>query len=152
MGDTYDSAAEAGADQRPVRCQQSTHRITVEVIGHRSRGPIYCVTYAGQVLLAGCRCPLLEACRALLAKGITGRLEQCRPGNDSWDAAVDIEAGAAWMVIENEDRGPTFGGWTPPTLDAFSRVRHRARTGSDRLATLLPTQEPEPALAAAPAE
>ena len=67
------------------------------------------MTYAGQVLLASCRFPLLEACRALLAKGITGRLELWRAGNVSWDVAVDIEAGAAWTVIETPIRGPVLG-------------------------------------------
>jgi hypothetical protein len=129
-----------------------THRIEVFVTSYGGRGAIYRVMHAGQVLVAGCRCPLLEACRALLARGITGRLEIWRHGKPTWDVAADIEAGSKLTVIESENRGPCFGPWTPAPSDALSRVRHRARTATDGSPVPLPTQEREPVLEPVPAK
>jgi hypothetical protein len=50
---SYDSATDPDTD----RAQQPTLRIGVEVIRYGARGPVYRVTYAGKVLLEGCRCP-----------------------------------------------------------------------------------------------
>src|SRR5262249_29506705 len=98
---------EGAADANPGRTQQHTHRIDVQIIRYGVRGPVYRVLHAGEVLLEGCRCPLFEACRALLAKGITvGRLELWRSGMASWDLAVDVTVGAKLSVVETETEGP----------------------------------------------
>jgi hypothetical protein len=56
----------------------SPHRHRVVALGEREHR--YRVTYEGQTLIASCRVPGLDARRALLAMGITGRLEMWRPG------------------------------------------------------------------------
>jgi hypothetical protein len=50
---------------------------------------------AGNVLLERCRCPIFEVCRALLRRGITGRLEFCGPGRPRADLQLDIEKAPA---------------------------------------------------------
>jgi hypothetical protein len=126
---TYDSAAEADADRArqkaqtiPDRTQQPAHRIEAQITSYGSRGPVYRVMHAGQVLLARSRCPLLDACRALL--------ELWRPGNRSFDAAVDIEVGAQWTILETETESLRLVRWTPSPWNALSR---RGEDGDERL-------------------
>jgi hypothetical protein len=86
--DTYDSAAEAEADRVRQRTPYRDRR-------HR-------LMHAGEVLLKGCRCPIFEACRALLARGITGRLEVWRPDRPLADVRLNIEKGAGFTVMATE--------------------------------------------------
>jgi hypothetical protein len=77
------------------------HRIDIAAL---KRGK-YRVEYAGEVLLDGSTEPLAEACRELLARGFTGRLEMW--GGDSYPRMiVDIEHGARLTVAD--DRGLRF--------------------------------------------
>ena len=55
----------------------------------------------------------VDACRVLLALGITGRLEMWRQGKAWPDMVFDIERAAKWTVLENEDEGPRFILWKP---------------------------------------
>jgi hypothetical protein len=91
-------------------------------------GPVYRVTYDGQTLLARCRCPLLDACRALLAKGVTGRLELCSPGSASFDVSIDIEEGAKWTILETETESLRLVRWTPSPWKGISRRGVAPRT------------------------
>jgi len=119
-------------DAKEDQTERLTHRVDARVIRYGLRGPVYRILHAGEVLLEGCRCPLFEACRALLAKGITGgRVELWRSGEASWALAVDITVGAKLTVVETETEGPRLGKWSVPSLDAISRLRHRARTARD---------------------
>jgi hypothetical protein len=79
-----------------------TTRIEIAEIAYGSRGPIYRVIYDGEVLLEASRVPVFDACRALLAMGIKGRLEVWRPGKTYWDIATDIERGAGLTVEESD--------------------------------------------------
>jgi hypothetical protein len=143
---THDSAAEVDADQS----QRRTHRIAVEVTGYGGRGPIYRVTHPGEVLLEGCRCPVFEPCRALLARGIIGRLELWRAGKASWDLAVDIEVGAGFTIIETDTQSLRLAKWVPAHPEAISRLRHRARTATNVSPVLHPFPEQTPILDAEP--
>jgi len=69
------------------------------------------VAYAGSVLIKSARIPALDACRALLARGLTGKLQVWRPGSQSHDLVLDIEQAAGWTVWENEQEGPRFVRW-----------------------------------------
>jgi hypothetical protein len=133
---SYDSGVDVKAD----RAQQPTLRIEVEVIRYGARGPIFRVTHAGKVLLARSHCPLFETCRALLDKGITGRLELWRPGKSSFDAAVDIRIGAQWTITETEKISIRLARWAS-WWDAVSRVDVEARTRTDGSEVLPPTPE-----------
>ena len=54
---------------------QIIHSITIEPVSQGERGQRYRATYAGAVLVDSSRNPEFDACRALLARGITGKLE-----------------------------------------------------------------------------
>jgi hypothetical protein len=103
---------------------EPTHRIEIAPTRLGGRGQIYAVHHLGEPLLES-RTPILAACRALLAKGITGRLEVCRPGRQHADAHVDIFKGAGWMISE-DDRGLRLQKWAPyPTDRLPGAISHR---------------------------
>jgi hypothetical protein len=117
------------------------YRITIEPVSLGERGRRYRVTYGGSILIEGSRVPVLDACRALLALGITGRLEVWRPGKAWPDMQLEIEAGAKLTVIETEKEGPRFGWWRPfsdAAQDAVSSctVSPQTRAGE------IPVREP----------
>jgi hypothetical protein len=72
------------------------HRITIEPTSIRGeRGQYYRVYFEGAVLIEDTWNPEFEACRALVARGITGRLETWRAGKSHPGMIVpDIEEGA----------------------------------------------------------
>jgi hypothetical protein len=88
-------------------------RIEIEAVGLRERGLRYRVMYAGAVLIKSTRNPEFDACRALLALGITGRLEVWRPGKAHHDLQLDIAKGAGLTVRETEEEGPYIARWRP---------------------------------------
>ena len=69
------------------------HRVVITPTSLGNRGRQYAVTYSGD-LLCESRTPIFAACRVLLARGITGRLEVWRQGRASADLQLDIERGA----------------------------------------------------------
>lgn len=89
-----------------------TARITIEPTRFESRGQLYCVLYDGSTLIEAAREPLLEACRALVAEGVTGRVEMYRPGKTHPDMRADI-ACAARLTVKEGDDGPRFRPWMP---------------------------------------
>lgn len=90
-----------------------THSILIEPVSLGDRGYRYCVTYNGKVLLESVREPLLEACRALAAKGLRGRLQMWRTGKAYPDMVADIERGARLTVAETAGSGPVLRAWQP---------------------------------------
>jgi hypothetical protein len=105
-------------------------RIEIEPIGLGDRGHRYRVTYAGAILIERSHNPELDACRELLAKGITGRLEVWRLGAAFPAMILDIETGARLTVAETEIAGPRFLRWRPFSTgepqDAVSRCAVQA--------------------------
>ena len=69
------------------------HRIEIERMHYRSTGARYRVTYLGETLIESARDPEFEACRALLANGVTGTLVTYSPGSSVPRMKVDIEKG-----------------------------------------------------------
>jgi hypothetical protein len=63
--------------------------------------------------LGSARDPEFEACRALLAKGITGTLLTYSPGSSVPRMKVDIEKGAKLATIDNANDGPRLGRYRP---------------------------------------
>src|SRR5262249_3849430 len=92
-----------------------TRKIFIEPTSIRGdKGQYYRVHYEGGVLIDETWNPEFEACRALLARGVTGRLEVWRAGKDYPDMLVrDIAKAAEWTVVENEQHGPRFARWRP---------------------------------------
>src|SRR5215470_486725 len=109
---TYKSAAEADAAPIPQKALPST-RVELEPIGLTEHGRRYRVTYAGEVLTEGRRNPIFDACRALLARGITGRLEVWRRGKTSADMQLDIEPGALFAIRETARESIRLVPWEP---------------------------------------
>jgi hypothetical protein len=89
------------------------HRIDVERTHFTSTGARYRVTYLGETLVEGARTPLFDACRALLARGVTGTLVMYSRGGTVARAKVDIEKGAESTIIENAMEGPRLGRFRP---------------------------------------
>jgi hypothetical protein len=97
-------------------------RIEIDEIAYGSRGPVYRVLYAGEVLLDGVRVPVFDSCRMLLAMGIKGRLEVWRPGKTYWDIATDIERGAGLTVEESDTVSVRIVPWMPFAVGAGRRL------------------------------
>ncbi len=106
-----------------------THRVIIEPTTIRGeRGQRYRVHFEGAVLIEDTWNPEFEACRALVARGVTGRLDVWRAGKTHPDMIVpDIEVGARWTVVENDREGPVVKRWEPfpdhLQPDAISRSR-----------------------------
>jgi hypothetical protein len=105
------------------------HRITIEPTNLGEGGQRYRVNYAGNVLVDSSRYPEFDACRALLALGLTGKVEVWRPGAAFPAMRIDIERGARLTVSETEDHGPRMVRCRPaPTRelrDGDPRAAHR---------------------------
>jgi hypothetical protein len=89
------------------------HRIDIEPTHYTSTGPRYRVTYLGETIVEGARTPLFDACRALRARGVTGKLAMYSRGGTVARAKVDIEEGAELTIIENAKEGPRLARYRP---------------------------------------
>ena len=97
------------------------------------RGPRYQVAYLGSPLIESTLNPEFDACRALLALGITGKLTVWRRGGSTPCMTLDIEQGADLTVAETDGDGPRLVRWRPfAAVDAQNAVSSRA--GSSRTA------------------
>ena len=74
---------------------------------------LYDLELDGEVIVTGSSTPEFDACRILVARGITGTLVVHDAVTKKLRYTVDIEAGAKLTVIENRKRGPSFGKWEP---------------------------------------
>jgi hypothetical protein len=92
-------------------------RIWIEPLRHANgrpryskRGQLYRCRLGsadGEVLVEGCLTPALDACRALVVRGITGRFETWREGVSYACMRGDIEK-AAKLDVSEEAHGPVF--------------------------------------------
>lgn len=71
-----------------------------------NKGQRYRVLHEGSVLIEDTSNPEYEACRALLAKGNTGKLETWRTDKPYPCMRLDIEKAAKLTIRENDRRGP----------------------------------------------
>ena len=111
------------------------HRIDIEPVGIGDRGRRYRVHHAGAVLIERSRNPEFDACRALLAKGFTGRLEMWHRGASFAALRLDIEKGAKFTVEERDAKGLQIVRWRPSSEDgdqnAPAYVPNSSRTGAE---------------------
>ena len=96
-----------------------THRVDITRIRIGQSGPRYRVDYAGRVLVDSSRTPALDACRALLARGVTGLLETYQGGSAFASMRIDIERGAKLTVSEGQKIAPRFTRWAPFNSNVF---------------------------------
>jgi hypothetical protein len=103
-------------------------RVIIEPISRGDQGQCYRVFHNGKVLVANTRNPEYDACRQLLAQGITGLLEVWHRGASVPALRLDIEAGARWTVLESSGEGPRLVRWRPhPGAIDRDPVSSRAR-------------------------
>jgi hypothetical protein len=120
------AAAEAEGDQARQQALRSI-RVELEPAGLTEHGQRYRVTYAGKTLFEGRRNPIFDACRALLARGITGRLEVWRRGKTNADMQLDIELGARLAICETAIESLRVVPWRPrPDIVTPKAVSHRS--------------------------
>lgn len=81
-------------------------------IGVGARGPYYRVDFEGEVLLARTFKPFHDACRALVAKGLTGPAEHWTNGCLSMRSHA-IERTALFTVTESAAQGPRISKYVP---------------------------------------
>jgi hypothetical protein len=87
---------------------RSEVRGEVECTKYAASGGRYRVIDQGKPLVDGARTPAFAACRALLARGITGRLAMYSLGGSTPRLTVDIEKGAGLTI------GGEHGIWSSP--------------------------------------
>jgi hypothetical protein len=119
----YESIPDTDAyriQQKPLR----STRVEFEPIGLTEHGRRCRVSYAGETLVEGRRNPIFDACRALLARGITGRLEVWRRGKTSADMQLDIERGAGLAIWESATQSLRA---VPQMTTGSARPRHSAQ-------------------------
>jgi hypothetical protein len=102
------------------------------------RSQRYRTTYLGSILIESSRNPEFDACRALLARGVTGKLRVWRSGRASADMCLDIERGTGLTIRETDDRGLRLVRWEPFSADqapnAILSGRVESRTADRELA------------------
>lgn len=87
-------------------------KIEIEPTSRGNRGQRYRVTYQGDTLCES-RNPELDACRALLARGVTGTLEVWHRGATHAASRIDIAEGAKWTITEADRAGLMLVTWKP---------------------------------------
>jgi hypothetical protein len=89
-----------------------THYAWIERTRCTSKWALYKVTFQGEVLCEDTTDPELEGCRALLARGISGRVQfqlvGCAPG-----LSMDIVKGAKLCAVETDSKSAHFAKWQP---------------------------------------
>jgi hypothetical protein len=90
-------------------------RIVIEPTTIRGeRGQRYRVHFEGAVLIDDTWNPELEACRALVVRGVSGRLEVWRADRASPAMIITDIAGVSGRTVkENEKMGPRSAPWAP---------------------------------------
>jgi hypothetical protein len=102
---------------------------------------LFSVEFDGEIVVVCSRDPEHDAARALLAKGITGKLAFVDAQTSEPRTFIDIEKAAKRTVRENRRDGPRFAKWEPMSESAFQRTRGRSPTPEDEV--VLPTMPPE---------
>jgi hypothetical protein len=120
-----------------------TNRIYIEPTSIRAeRGQRYRVHFQGAVLIDETWNPEFEACRALLARGVSGRLEVWRPRGSFPGLILDIAKAARLNVEESATVGARIVPWVPFAMGAGSETR----ASDEGAAATLATKETEPAV------
>lgn len=87
--------------------------IEIEPTHVTSTGQRYRVWCDGSVLIESTREPLCNSARALVERGVTGRLQMRRRGRHQIDAEGLIAVLATLTVTEGQITGPRFAKWSP---------------------------------------
>jgi hypothetical protein len=95
-------------------------RVHPHWVGCRS-GYVCSVIYDGELLVSRSTTPEFDAARALLARGITGKLTLLDGKTGRPRLTLDIEKAAQLTVRDDQRRGPCFVRWKPMPSDPHQR-------------------------------
>jgi hypothetical protein len=104
---------------QPASAAPCRHRCTVRAVPPPKRGVQreswyhYDIVFDGETIVAGSITPEFDACRVLLARGLTGKLDIFDAVTKKLCMTVDIEKGARLTVGETRKAGPAFAKWKP---------------------------------------
>lgn len=87
--------------------------IDIEPTHLTSTGQRYRVWLGDEVLIESSREPLCESARAMVERGVTGRLQMRRRGSTRIDMQGLIAVLATLTVSEGRAHGPRFVKWSP---------------------------------------
>jgi hypothetical protein len=144
MTDSQNTPTDSESDRTMCSAPSAVHHVEIRPTRLGERGQRYRVAHAGGTLIGNSRTPVFDTCRALLALGITGKLQVCRPGKDRADMQLDIERGAGLAIRETATESLRLVPWHPwsPSNDVSSKaVRCR---GVQPCAATDETSVPEP--------
>jgi hypothetical protein len=105
-------------------------RIHPHWVGGRS-GYAWSVIYDGELLVSRSTTPEFDAARALMAKGITGKLTLLDGKTGRPRLTLDIEKCARLTIREDRHRGPCFMPWIPMPSDAQESDEGEPSTGEE---------------------
>lgn len=95
--------------------------IDIEMTHTTANGARYRVWHDGEVLVASAREPLCTAARALVEKGVTGRVQMRRVGSERVDMSGLIAVFAAMTVSESQVSAPKFARYSEAWIPAPSQ-------------------------------
>ena len=101
----------------------------------------YSVAFDGDLIVEGSRDPEHDLARALLARGLTGKVTMLDANTGKPRTVIDIERAAKLTVEENRRFGPRFAKWKPYPEMAHRTSAERSPTTEDDI--VLPTIPPE---------
>ncbi|MFM9939433.1 MAG: hypothetical protein ACKVP7_08050 [Hyphomicrobiaceae bacterium] len=96
---------EAAVLEVPVSETDTVFEVLIEPAQRTSDRQFYAVWFGDEFLLTH-HDPEHAACRALLARGITGQLSVRWRGSNHAASSFDIERGARFAISESRQRGP----------------------------------------------
>ena len=96
----------------------TTHRVLIQPTYRNASRQFYRATYNGDEIVTRSWDPEFAACRALKARGLSGRVEFFREGIPHPCLVVrDLVEGAGLCTYEDECRGPSLKKWRPIERD-----------------------------------
>ena len=106
---------------------RATHRAILAALqadegSGRDNYYLYDVAFNGETIVSGSRIPEFDACRVLLARGLTGTLVLADAVTGKDRLSLDIERGAKLTVREDQNRAPRLAEWKPFDGGGLSRL------------------------------
>ena len=114
---TAESTPPSSSSPQDLNTAPVRHRCTVRAVPPSSTGTqreswyLYDLVFEGETIVKGTTTPEFDACRVLLTRGLTGKLEIFDVVTNKPRMIVDIEKSAKLTVTETRTVGPKFGKW-----------------------------------------
>jgi hypothetical protein len=115
-------------------------RLHAPVHGVKYTG-FYSVEFDGEIIVVCSRNPEHDLARALLSRGLTGKVTMLDAKTGKPRTIIDIERAAKMTVEENRRFGPRFVKWRSYPETAHQTSAERSPTAEDEI--IVPTMSPE---------